>query len=61
MFILRGVVLLTLVFLLALAGAYLATHDRKYLRLAGKTVQLVTLLVIAFALFYLAERVLVFL
>jgi hypothetical protein len=61
LFVLRAVVLFALLFLLALGGAYLATQDRKYLRIAGKTIQLVTLLVVAFALFYLFERVLLFL
>lgn len=60
MFVLRAVFLLTLLFLLALGGAYLATRDRKYLRIAGKTIQVVTVLAIGFALFYLFERVLVF-
>ena len=60
MFVLRAVFLLTLLFLLALGGAYLATRDRKYLRLAGKTIQIVTVLAVAFALFYLFERVLLF-
>ena len=61
MFVLRLVLLLALLFVVALGGAYLATRDRKYLRLAGKTIQLATLLAVAFALFYLFERVLVFL
>lgn len=61
MFVLRFVVLIALLFLVALVGAYLATKDRKYLRIAGKTIQVVTLLVVAFALFYLFERVLLFL
>jgi hypothetical protein len=60
MFVLRAVILFTLLFLLALGGAYLATRDRKYLRIAGMTIQIVTLLVVAFALFYLFERVLLF-
>ncbi|HQY47788.1 MAG TPA: hypothetical protein PLK52_11295 [Usitatibacteraceae bacterium] len=60
MFVLRAVFLLTLLFLLALGGAYLATRDRKYLRIAGKTIQVVTVLAIGFALFYLFERVLLF-
>jgi hypothetical protein len=60
-FVLRFVVLISLVFLVALVGAYLATKDRKYLRIAGKTIQVMTLLVVAFALFYLFERVLLFL
>jgi hypothetical protein len=61
MFVLRAIVLLALLFVVALGGAYLATRDRKYLRIAGKTIQLATLLGVAFALFYLFERVLVFL
>lgn len=61
MLVLRAVVLFALLFLLALGGAWLATRDRKYLRIAGKTIQLVTLLAVAFALFYLFERVLLFL
>jgi hypothetical protein len=60
-FVIRAVVLLALLFLLALLGAFLATRDRKYLRIAGKTLQLATLLVVAFALFYLFERVFLFL
>ena len=60
MFVLRAVFLLALLFVLALVGAWLATRDRKYLRLAGRTIQVVTLLTVAFALFYLFERVLVF-
>ena len=60
MFVLRAVFLLTLLFLLALGGAYLATRDRKYLRIAGTTIQVVTVLAIGFALFYLFERVLLF-
>jgi hypothetical protein len=59
-FVLRAVFLLALLFVLALVGAYLATRDRKYLRIAGKTIQVVTVLAIAFALFYLFERVLLF-
>jgi hypothetical protein len=60
MFVLRAVFLLALLFLLALGGAYLATRDRKYLRVAGKTIQVLALLAVAFALFYLFERVLLF-
>lgn len=60
MFVLRAVILLALLFVLALVGAWLATRDRKYLRLAGRTIQVVALLAVAFALFYLFKRVLVF-
>jgi len=59
-FVLRAVFLLAALFLLALFGAYLATRDRKYLRIAGKTIQVLTFLAVAFALFYLFERVLLF-
>ncbi|MBK6981484.1 MAG: hypothetical protein IPH30_08350 [Betaproteobacteria bacterium] len=61
MIVLRGFALIALLFLLALGGAYLATRDRKYLRIAGKTLQVLTLVAVAFALFYLFERVLLFL
>jgi hypothetical protein len=61
MLVLRAVALLTLLFLLGLGGAWLVTGDRRYLRIAAKTVQVVLLLGIAFALFYLFERVLLFL
>ena len=61
MFVFRAVVLLALLFLLALGGAYLATRDRKYLRIAGKTIQVMTLLAVAFALYYLLDRVVLFL
>ncbi len=61
MFVLRAVALLALLFLIALGGAFLATRDRKYLRIAGKTIQVVTVLAVAFALLYLFERVLLFL
>ena len=60
MFVLRAVALFVLLFLIALGGAYLATRDRKYLRIAGKTIQVATVLAVAFALFYLFERVLLF-
>ena len=60
MFVLRAFALLALLFLIALGGAYLATRDRKYLRLAGKTIQVATVVAVAFALFYLFERVLLF-
>lgn len=60
MIVLRAFFLLALLFVLALGGAWLATRDRKYLRIAGKTLQVLTLLAVAFALFYLFERVLLF-
>lgn len=61
MLVLRAVALFAILFLLALGGAYLATRDRKYLRIAGKTIQVVTVLAVAAALVYLFERVLLFL
>lgn len=61
MLVLRAFFLLVLLFLIALGGAYLATRDRRYLRIAGKTIQVATVVVVAFALFYLFERVLLFL
>jgi hypothetical protein len=60
MFVLRAVFLLALLFVLALVGAWLATRDRKYLRLAGRTIQVLAVVAVAFALFYLFERVLLF-
>jgi len=47
--------------LLALGGAFVVTRDRKYLRIAGKSLQVVILVAVAFALFYLFGRVLLFL
>jgi uncharacterized membrane protein YGL010W len=60
-FVLRAVILFAIVFVVALCGAYLATRDRRYLRIAGRTIQVAALLAVAFALFYLFERVLLFL
>ncbi len=61
MFVLRAVGLLVLLFLLGLGGAWLVTRDRRYLQLASRTVQVAVFLGVAFALFYLFERVLLFL
>lgn len=58
MLIIRFAVLIGLLFLLGLGIAFVATRDRKYLRIAGRTAQVLGLLVIAFALFYVFERVL---
>ena len=44
--------------MLGLGVGYVLTRDRKYLRLAWRSVQVVLLLVIAFALLYVFERVL---
>jgi hypothetical protein len=61
MLVLRAIALFAILFLIAMGGAYLATRDRKYLRIAGKTIQVVTVLAVGFALLYLFERVLLFL
>ena len=58
MLVLRFVGLFTVLFLLGLGVAYLLTKDRRYLRLAWRTVQVVGLLFIAFMLLYVFERVL---
>lgn len=55
--VLRLVILLTLAFLVALGGAYLATRDRKYLRWAGQAIQVLVLLTVALGVFYLVDRV----
>jgi hypothetical protein len=44
-------------FLLGLAVAFLATRDRKYLRLAYRTLQVALLFVVALGLLYVFERV----
>jgi hypothetical protein len=59
--VLRAVGLFALLFLVALGAAWLFTRDRKYLRIAAKTAQAFLLLAVAFALFYVFERVLLFL
>ena len=58
MFVLRFVVVLAGLFLLGLGIAYVVTRDRRYLRLAWRTVQVVVLLAVAFGLLYVFERVL---
>ncbi len=58
MLVIRFVALIGLLFLVGLGIAFVATRDRKYLRLAGRTAQVLLLLVVAFALFYVFERVL---
>ena len=58
MLVLRFLVPLAALFLLALGVAYVVTRDRRYLRIAWRGLQVVLLLVIAFALFYVFERVL---
>lgn len=61
MFVIRVVVLFTALFVLGLGVAFLVTKDRKYLRYAGRTLQAVLVLVVAFGLFYVFERVLLML
>jgi hypothetical protein len=56
--VVRIVVLFAALFLLGLGVAFLLTRERKYLRIAWRTVQLVVLLLVAFGLFYVFERVL---
>ena len=58
MFVLRFVVLIAAFFLLALGVAYLATRNRRYLRIAWRTLQAVVVLLVAFGLLYVFERVL---
>lgn len=58
MFILRFVVLASALFLLGLGVAFLVTRNRRYLRIAWLTVQIVVLLAVAFGLLYVFERVL---
>lgn len=61
MFVIRVVVLFTALFVLGLGVAFLVTKHRKYLRYAGRTLQAVLVLVVAFGLFYVFERVLLML
>lgn len=61
MFLIRAVVLFAALFVLGLGVAYVVTRDRKYLRLAWRTVQVVLLLLVAFGLLYVFERVLLML
>ena len=58
MFILRFIVLAAGLFLLGLGVAYVVTRDRRYLRIAWRTVQVVVLVAVAFGLLYVFERVL---
>ena len=58
MLVVRLVVLFTALFLLGLGVAYLLTRNRKYLRIAWRALQIVMLLLVAFGLLYVFERVL---
>jgi hypothetical protein len=61
MFVLRFVVLAAALFLLGLGVAFLVTRNRRYLRIAWLTAQIVVLLAVAFGLLYVFERVLLML
>ena len=58
MFVIRFVVAIAALFLLGLAIAFALTRNRKYLRIAWRSLLVVLLLVVAFALVYVFERVL---
>lgn len=58
MLVLRFVGILGGLLILGLAIAWLVTRDRRYLRYAWLAIQILLLLVIAFALLYVFERVL---
>ncbi len=61
MLVLRTIGLFAGLFLVGLVLAWVVTKDRKYLKLAWTTVQVLVLLFVAFGLFYVFERVLVML
>jgi hypothetical protein len=56
--VVRLVVLFGALFVLGLGVAFLLTRERKYLRIAWRTVQLVVVLLVAAGLLYVFERVL---
>jgi hypothetical protein len=56
--VVRFVVLFAALFLLGLGVAYVLTRQRKYLRIAWRTMQILLLLLVAFGLLYVFERVL---
>jgi hypothetical protein len=56
--VVRLVVVFTALFLLGLGVAYLLTRNRKYLRIAWLALQIVMVLLVAFGLLYVFERVL---
>ena len=58
MLVVRLVVLFTALFLLGLGVAFLLTRNRKYLRIAWRALQIVMVLLVAFGLLYVFERVL---
>jgi hypothetical protein len=56
--VVRIVVLFAALFLLGLGVAYLLTRERKFLRIAWRTLQVVVVLMVALGLLYVFERVL---
>jgi hypothetical protein len=58
MLVLRIILPLAALFLLGLVAAWAITKDRKYLDIARKSVIVLGLLLVAFALLYIFERVL---
>jgi hypothetical protein len=58
LFFLRAVVAIVALFLVALGVAYLVTRNRRYLTIAWRTVYAVVVLLVAFGLLYVFERVL---
>jgi hypothetical protein len=56
--VVRFVVAFAALFLLGLGVAFVLTRNRKYLRIAWRALQVVLLLVVAFGLLYVFERVL---
>jgi hypothetical protein len=56
--VLRFVVVFAGLFLLGTGVAFVLTRERKYLRLAWRVLQVSLLVVVAFALLYVFERVL---
>lgn len=58
MLVIRFIVAMAALFLLGLVIAFVVTRDRKYLRIAWRSVLVLLLLVVVFALLYVFERVL---
>ncbi len=58
MFLLRVVLPFAALLLIGLGIAYVVTRDRRYLRILWRSVQVMVLVVVAFGLIYVFERVL---
>ncbi|HET9651774.1 MAG TPA: hypothetical protein VFP36_06270 [Usitatibacter sp.] len=58
MLVVRFVAVFAALFLAGMGVAFVLTRDRKYLRAAWRAVQIVLLLLVAFGLLYVFERVL---